>query len=113
MIKNHTAVMTRKYSAFTWLEWLGIISIPILLAVMVLPQIYIGDPANKSEVDLAHLRQIVIAMHVYAKDNDSAFPLHPRDTTEFVVYGSRDIGDVYLSPYQDVRFSLFTRRRTA
>lgn len=53
---------------------LGVLSILVLFSVL-LPV----RTSARNNKDLSHLREIGIAMHVYANDHDDTFPDHPRD----------------------------------
>ena len=63
-----------KSRAFTLIELLVVISIIALLIAILLPALQAARTTANMAVSLSNTRQIMIAMHTYANDNDSSIP---------------------------------------
>src|SRR6185369_3477129 len=71
-----TAAKTAK--AFTLIELLTVISIIVILAALLLPALGWAKERGQRVVCLSNLRQIGIAVHGYASDNDGKIPHGPK-----------------------------------
>ncbi len=95
---------------FTLIELLVVISLVAMLVAILLPALQTARTAAHAAVSLSNLRQITMALHIYATDNDSSLPQadtgHNGDKTK--VEGTSDpwpgrlagkdpVGPAYLS----------------
>ncbi|MBS1709503.1 MAG: prepilin-type N-terminal cleavage/methylation domain-containing protein [Armatimonadetes bacterium] len=67
--------MIRRTAAFTLIELLVVIAIIAILAAILFPVFAQAKAAAKKTQDLSNLKQIGLAIHIYANDNDDALPM--------------------------------------
>jgi prepilin-type N-terminal cleavage/methylation domain-containing protein len=71
------APVTRPPSAFTLIELLVVVAILAILAALLLPALAAAREKGRRAVCLSNLRQVGIAVHGYANDNDGRIPYGP------------------------------------
>lgn len=74
--RHHFADAPRR--AFTLVELLVVIAIIALLAALLLPALARAKDSGRKAVCLSNLRQIGLAIHGYAQDNDGKIPYGPK-----------------------------------
>jgi len=67
--------MIRRTAAFTLIELLVVIAIIAILAAILFPVFAQAKAAAKKTQDLSNLKQIGLAIQIYANDNDDALPM--------------------------------------
>ena len=73
--------MTRK-AAFTLIELLVVIAIIAILAAILFPVFAQAKNAAKSTATLSNLKQLGLAVQMYANDNDDGTPMYEYEVTE-------------------------------
>src|SRR5436190_22877074 len=70
----HTFFMRFRARGFTLIELLIVIAIIAILAALLLPALVRARQEGRGTVSLNNLRQLTLAMHVYAGDHDDLLP---------------------------------------
>jgi prepilin-type N-terminal cleavage/methylation domain-containing protein/prepilin-type processing-associated H-X9-DG protein len=70
----HTSSMRFRARGFTLIELLIVIAIIAILAALLLPALVRAREEGRGTVSLNNLRQLTLAMHVYAGDHDDLLP---------------------------------------
>jgi len=72
------SLMTTSHRAFTLIELLVVIAIITILAALLLPALAAAKVKAKSAACQSNLRQVGLAMHVYASENGGIIPFGPK-----------------------------------
>lgn len=75
-IRNHRTLAQARHDAFTLVELLVVISIIALLIAILLPALRQARQAAYMAGSLSNIRQLTLAQHLYADDNDGSLPFH-------------------------------------
>jgi prepilin-type N-terminal cleavage/methylation domain-containing protein/prepilin-type processing-associated H-X9-DG protein len=71
---RHISVMRFRARGFTLIELLIVIAIIAILAALLLPSLVRAREEGRGIVSLSNLRQLTLAMHIYAGDHDDVLP---------------------------------------
>jgi type II secretory pathway pseudopilin PulG len=74
MIQKDTGAQLRKGHAFTLLELLVVMAVVIILAALLLPSLHRSSNQAQNSACVGQLRQLGLAVRLYAEDNKNTFP---------------------------------------
>ncbi len=78
LLNGNPSVLSRSRRAFTLLELLVVVAVVGLLAALLLPALASAKAAGLRVACISNLRQMGLALHLYADDHDGSIPIGPK-----------------------------------
>lgn len=100
MRKHQPSIAKNRHTALTLVEFAVVIAVIVLIVLILLPALGSTRGPSKRVMDMSNLRQIAIALVVYAEDHTDNLPEHPRDAKRHLDGESHDSHYIWLNPYQ-------------
>jgi prepilin-type N-terminal cleavage/methylation domain-containing protein/prepilin-type processing-associated H-X9-DG protein len=101
----------RRIRAFTLIELLAVITIVVLLAALCVPAVSLALNKAKLTKSLSNLRQVGLALQLYAGDNDQSLPSRVKTSNRSekwpaLIYEYMKEPSAYLDPQDAMKYKL-------